>query len=85
MKEIHDKLEREMDVIVLSREKKDLGPKGGHKLLREEQSQKSLFNRISPMDTHNRSALGGSNKKMETVVKYDAKTFKEWSSPVQKI
>lgn len=37
------------------------------------------------MDTHNRSALGGSNKKMETVVKYDAKTFKEWSSPVQKI
>jgi hypothetical protein len=39
MKDIVDALDREMTMITLSRERKDRGPKGGHKLLKEEQSQ----------------------------------------------
>lgn len=39
MKDIVDALDREMTMITLSRERRDRGPKGGHKLLKEEQSQ----------------------------------------------
>ena len=38
MKDIFDDLDKEMTIISLSREKKGRGPKGGHKLLKEEQS-----------------------------------------------
>ncbi len=83
MKEIFDALDREMTIISLSREKKDLAPRGGQKLLKEEQSQQSLHNRYSSQNPSNRemSLLGAeSTNKIEPIAKYDAKTFKEWSN-----
>ena len=75
-----------MTMISLSREKKDRAPKGGQKLLKEEQSQQSLHNRNSSQNPSNRemSLLGAeSTNKIEPIAKYDAKTFKEWSSQQQ--